>query len=134
MLNHRRSLLAALLACACAAVPASPEGEPAKPACPERDGASPLLPSGATRIPGRGMATSVNPGANTLEEQFRVEGMSRREVEEFYGRSCLTRGDDPSTFTEPVHGEGAGAGASRSYSVSQESGASIVRVRCARCY
>ena len=130
MPEHRRSLLSALFACACAAAPA----QRAEPACPERDGASPLLPPGAARVPGRGMATTINPGANISEEQFRVEGMSRREVEEFYRRGCLARGDEPATFTEPAHGAGAGAGATRSYRVSEEEGAPFVRVRCERCY
>jgi hypothetical protein len=80
------------------------------------------------------MATTVNPGMNSSEEHYRIEGMSVREASDFY-RRCLPRTDDASsTFEESVRGGDAGPGASRSYTVSREDGTTVVGVRCSRCY
>jgi hypothetical protein len=80
------------------------------------------------------MATTVNPGMNTSEEHYRVEGMSARETTEFYRRCLRQRDDAPSTFDEPVQGGDAGPGANRSYEVQREADTTVVRVRCTRCY
>lgn len=139
MQNQRRLLVTALVTAACAkpplAEPPPPEPATAEPSpCPARDGLTQLLPPGATPIAGRGMATTINPGMNTSEEHYRIETMSAREAKDFY-RRCLRPSDDmSSTFAEPVQGGDAGPGATRSYEVRSEAGATVVRVRCTRCY
>lgn len=134
-MHPRRILVLTLVAACTKPVPAEPAPtEPPTERCPTRNGVSPLLPPGATQIPGRGMATTINPGMNTSEEHYRIEGMSVREASAFY-RRCLPRSDDASsTFEESVQGGDAGLGATRSYAVSREDGTTIVRVRCSRCY
>jgi hypothetical protein len=135
----RRILVITLVVACTKPVPAEPtpaEPTPAEPTlCPVRDGvSSPLLPPGATPLAGRGMATTINPGMNSSEEHYRIEGMSVREASDFY-RRCLPRSDDASsTFEEPVQGGDAGPGANRSYVVGRDEGVTVVRVRCSRCY
>lgn len=135
MLSPRWPTLLTLLALACVAHPTTESQTTGSAnragtggACPRRDDQRPLLPPGAVRIEGRGMATTINPGMNVDEQHYRVEAMSPRDVEGFY-RNCLGP-----AFTESVRGQGAGALATRSYAVQREAGVTVVRVRCERCY
>ena len=133
-MHHLRRILVITVVAACGkpVAPQPPADEPTR--CPARDAVSPLLPPGATQIPGRGMATTVDPGMNTSEEHYRIEGMSVREASAFY-RRCLPASDEGSpTFEESVRGGEAGPGARRSYAVRREHATTVVAVRCSRCY